>query len=246
MATDQDPDPAPPPDAMSWERRISQPPKLNDQTAAMPIWVRPFAKPELEHQLASRPKLVVIAKLATPYVFTVALVANTLYGVPMRHMLFTVPSTTIIGLVLITTFAAAVGLLGWLSGYRPALVSWTLDEERTGEVLASALERATSQRGFIVVWSKDHTFVATRNVEQAARGLVGRSIEHGSRRLSLLDAHKRSARTRTLKIETHGACIWNTGETQHLEGLARSIVQDAAAREPWIARDARWPGALES
>lgn len=230
---------------MSWERRVSQPPKLNDQTAALPFWARPFTKPEVEHLVASRPKLAVIAKLATPYVLVVSLAANALYGVPMRHMLFTVPATTVIGVGLMVAVAGAAGLIGWLSGYRPALVAWSLDEERSGEVLASALERVAAQRGFVVVWSKDNTFVATRNVDQAARGLVARAVEDGPRRLSLLARHKKDARIRTLKIETHGACIWDTGETVQLETLARDIVREAAVREPWIGQAARWPGELK-
>jgi hypothetical protein len=243
---EQDPEPALPPDAMSWERRVSQPPKLNDQTAALPFWARPFTKPEVEHLAATSAMPLVIAKLAAPYVFAVALVANALHGVPMRHMFFTVPATTIIGVLLMVTVGVAVQLLGRLSGYRAALVSFPTDDEHTDEALASALERAAAQRGFIVVWSKDHSFVATRNVEQAVRGLTARSIENGPRRLSLLSRHKKAPRVRTLKLETHGLCIWDTGEAEHIASLARSIVQDAAASEPWVAQSARWPGELKS
>jgi len=237
MATDPDP---PQPPAMSWERRVSRPPLLNDQTAAMPIWVRPFAKPQTEYLMAAQPKLVVIAKVAAPYVLVVTAVANTLYGVPMRHMLFSIPATTLIGILLMVMSAAGAALVGRLSGYRPASVSWTLDEEHTGELLANTLTRAALHRGFIVVWSKDHMFVATRNVERVSRSLTAGSLEDGPRRLSLLNRHKKDARVRTMKVETHGACVWDTGEAQHLESLAHSIVQDAAAHAPWIAQSARW------
>jgi len=230
---------------MSWERRVSRPPELNDRTSQLPFWVRPFAKPEIEHQAASRPKFLVVAKVAMPYAFLVSLAVHALLRVPWRHMLFTVPATTLIGVVLVMATFAVVELLGWLSGYRPARVSWALSDEHAGEVLGSALVQAAKERGFIVVWSKDHTFVATRDVEQAARGLGDRSIEHSPRRLSLLSPRKDAA-TRTLKIGVHGVCLWETGETQQLEALARSIVQDAAAREPWIAQRARWPGEIES
>jgi len=239
MASERDPDSAPPPDAMSWERRISRPPVLNDTTPALPPWIRPFAKPEVELLAATRPKFVVVAWVAAPYAFLVSLVVNALLGVPTRHMLFTVPATTLIGVLLMMVIFAAAELLGWLSGYRPAVVSWTPGDEHAAEVLASALQEAAATRGFIVVWSKDQTFVATRNVEQAARGQTDGSAEHGPRRLSLLSKPK-AATTRTLKLGVHGLCVWNTGETEQLEGLARGIVQDAARREPWIAESASW------
>jgi glycerophosphoryl diester phosphodiesterase len=139
-------------------------------------------------------------------------------------MLFTVPASTIIGLLLMIAIFAVIELLGWLSGYRPALVTWTLSEEHTGEALARAVEQAAGASGFTVVWSKDHTFVATRDVGQ------------GARRLSLLPG--RRAHTRTLKLAVHGTCIWETGETEELAALARNIVRDAAAHEPWIAQSA--------
>lgn len=233
MASDQEPDPPPPPDAMSWERAISRPPVLNDQTPSLPYWVRPFAKPEIEHMAALRPKFVVVAKVAAPYSLIVSLVINALLGVPWRHMMFTVPASTIIGLLLMIVSFGVIELLGWLSGYRPALVTWTLSEEHSGEALARALEQAAAASGFVVVWSKDHTFVATRNVGQQ-RGLVRAS--DGPRRLSLLPS--RRASTRTLKVAVHGTCIWETGETEELAALARNIVRDAAAHEPWIAQSA--------
>ena len=71
MATEQEPEPPPPPDAMSWERPISRPPKLNDNTGALPFWVRPFAKPETERRAASRPMSVVLMQVSMPAVLLV-------------------------------------------------------------------------------------------------------------------------------------------------------------------------------
>lgn len=233
MATD-DNEP-PPPDAMSWERRVSQPPRLNDQTGALPIWVRPFAKPEVERRAASRPMSVVLTQVSMPSAFIVSLVINALLGVPMRHMLFTVPATTIIGGVLILVIFGAAELIGWASGYRPARVSFQLGGERTAEALANALEQAAKARGFAIVWSKDHTFVATRNIEQGTRRFSSQSPDEAPLRLSLL-ASPRNDAARTLKLGVHAICFWEAGETELLASLAGSLVHEAAKHEPWIAK----------
>jgi hypothetical protein len=233
MATD-DNEP-PPPDAMSWERRVSQPPRLNDQTGALPLWVRPFAKPEVERRAAALPMSVVLTQVSTPSAFIVSLVINALLGVPMRHMLFTVPATTIIGILLILVIFGAVELIGWASGYRAARLSWTLSGERTAEALASALERAAKARGFAIVWSKDDTFVATRNIEQGTRRLGAHAVEDTPLRLSLLPSPRNDA-ARTLKLGVHAICFWEAGETELLASLASNLVHEAAKREPWIAK----------
>lgn len=233
MATDPEPEAPPPLDAMSWERRASQPPRLNDQTAALPFWVRPFAKPEVEWRAAARPISVVQTQVSARYAFVVALAVNALLGVPLRHMLFTVPATTIIGVLLLISIFGATELIGRASGYRPALASWTLSEDRSGEALASALERAATARGFVVVWSKDHTFVATRDVQLVARRLRSKPSERMPMRLALL-APRRDSKERTLKLGVHAICYWDAGETELLAALARDIVRDAAKHEPWI------------
>jgi hypothetical protein len=235
MATD-DNEP-PPPDAMSWERRVSQPPRLNDQSGALPFWVRPFARPDVERRAASRPMSVVLTEVAMPSAFVVSLAINALLGVPMRHMLFTVPATTIIGIVLILVIFGAGELIGWASGYRPARVSWRLEGEHTAEALASALEKAVKARGFTVVWSKDHTFVATRNIEQGTRRLGAHSVEDAPLRLSLL-ASRGNDSERTLKVGVHAICFWEAGETELLAGLAGGVVHEAAKQMPWISQSA--------
>jgi hypothetical protein len=239
MAPNDNPEP-PPPDPMSWERRVSQPPKLNDQSGALPLWVRPFAKPEVERRAASLPMSVVLTQVAMPSAFVVSLVINALLDVPLRWMLFSVPATTIIGILLILGIFGAAELIGWYSGYRPARVSWKLSGEHTADALASELERAAKASGFTVVWSKDHTFVATRNIEHGSRHLGSQKPEDAPLRLSLLAARRNDA-VRTLKVGVHAICFWEAGETELLSTLASNLVHEAAKREPWIAATSTKP-----
>lgn len=239
MPTDQEPEPPPPPDAMSWERRVSRPPQLNDQTSTLPFWVRPFAKPDVERRAAAWPMSLVMARVGTPYAFIVALVVNALLGVPARHMLFTVPATTLIGGVLLLVAFGGVELLGWASGYRKARASWTLSDDEARTVLASALAKSAQEQGFVIVWSKDHTFVATRNVHEQATSFALGPNERLALRVSLLEPRTRSSE-RVLKIGVHTICFWDAGETAMLGALARDIVNVAAGGEPWIAQTARW------
>jgi hypothetical protein len=242
MPTDQEPDPPPTPDAMSWERRVSRPPELNDQSALLPFWVRPFAKPNVERRAAAVPMSFVMASVGTPYAFIVALVVNAMLGVPARHMLFAVPATTLIGSILLLFVFGGLELVGWSSGYRKARVSWTLADDDAPATLAAALTKSVQAQGFVVVWSKNHTFVATRNVHQQTVSFGKPASEHLALRVSLLQPRQRT-RERVLKIGLHSVCIWDTGETVQLAALARDIVNATAADEPWIAQTARWTAA---
>jgi hypothetical protein len=238
MPSDQEPESPPPPDALSWERKVSRPPELNDQTATLPFWMRPFAKPNVERRAASWPMSLVLARVGTPYAFIVALAVNAMLGVPMRHMLFAVPATTLIGSLLLLVAFGGLELVGWASGYRKARVSWTLADDDAPAVLAAALTKSVQAHGFAIVWSKDNTFVATRNVHQQAVSFATGSIERVALRLSLLEPRQR-ARERVLKIGVHAICFWEAGETAMFAALARDIVNGAAIDEPWIARIAR-------
>ena len=242
MTTDQEPEPPPPPDAMSWERKVSRPPELNDQSALLPFWVRPFAKPNVERRAAAVPMSFVMALVGTPYAFIVALVVNALLGVPARHMLFAVPATMLIGSILLLAVFGGLELIGWASGYRKARVSWTLADDDAPAALAAALTKSIQAQDFVVVWSKDQTFVATRNVHQQTVSFGKPSGERLALRISLLQPRQR-ARERVLKIGLHSVCIWDTGETVQLAALARDIVTATAADQPWIAQTARWTSA---
>lgn len=237
MPTDREPEP-PPPDAMSWERSVSRPPELNDQSATLPFWVRPFAKPNVERRAAVMPMSFVMALVGTPYAFVVALAVNAMLGVPARHMVFAVPATTLIGSLLLLAAFGALELLGWASGYRKARVSWTLTDDDAKVALAAALTKAVQAQGFVVVWSKDHTFVATRNVHQPAITFAKASGDRLALRVSLL-APRQRPRERVLKIGLHSICIWDTGETAQLAALARDFVSATAADQPWIVQTAR-------
>lgn len=218
---------------------MSRPPVLNDTTPALPLWIRPFAKPEVELLAASRPKFLVVARVAAPYAFLVSLVVNAALGVPGRHMLFTVPATTLIGVLLMMAVFGMAELAGWLSGYRQAVVSWTLADDSAGAQLAGALQEAAQARGFTMVWTKGDVFVATSNIAEAARGQTGGAPEKGPRRVSLLSS-RNAPMSRTFKLGVHGLCIWDTGEAAQVLALARDIIEDAARREPWIAKSASW------
>jgi len=208
----------------------------------LPFWVRPFAKPNVERRAAAVPMSFVMATVGTPYAFLVALTVNAMLGVPARHMLFAVPATTLIGSILLLLVFGGLELVGWASGYRKARVSWTLADDDAPAALAAALTKAVQAQGFVVVWSKDHTFVATRNVHQQSVSFGTTSSERLALRIALLAPRQRT-RERVLKIGLHSVCIWDTGETAQLAALARDIVNATAADQPWIAHTARWAAA---
>lgn len=141
-----------------------------------------------------------------------------------------------VALGLLITVAA---VLGWVSGYRPFLVTWHHVASEVEEALYAELLTAAEDAGFKVVWQDSKKgFIGVlimENEEEKGYPPALYSPEDAPLRISLLLSRvKEEECTARLKLGVRTAVLWDTGETVRLREIGDSILAKAHIERPCV------------
>jgi hypothetical protein len=134
-------------------------------------------------------------------------------------------STAVLAPLLLAAINGLLAGIGWLSGYRPFVMRWSIADPNSLRLLPQQLKDAARKIGVDIMWEDiGGSFVGVLGIEREGRALTHSAVDSPVR-VSLLIKGAEA----TFKVAGRTVVLWDTGEKQRFASLGRTLLSDAGA-----------------